>query len=398
MVSTIYVTRHGFRSNWLTDVAVPEPPTGIEGDSVLSEHGLDQAKELAEYLAQIPHVERIYSSPFYRCLQTSVAVAQRLGIEIYTENGVGEWYKRTRPTKPVPASAKTLKGYFPELNEDYVPLLVVSPDGETEDELHDRCKEVITNLVASLKSSPIDRLLIVTHAATKIALGRALVGDRGLEVRTGTCSLDKYVLPEGNSGQPGDWVVEFHGKTDFLWDGEEMHWSFHNAYDPGSSEDALARRDSHSAGPTSDSHMDVDQEEMATVYVPLDMALAPPIAPSIKPGNIPPESSFQMVELETDKPLFKVGDNVYQGNWQDVVGTEIYTLTDGEVFATSRTRVVLEPVTIKNRAEVEQKAKAGLHAPKTLAEKIRAINERNKLQAARQPTNGDGQNGVNVSS
>jgi transcription factor C subunit 7 len=46
-------------------------PTGIPTDPPLTSKGVDQSKELAQYLAKIdPPVERIYSSPFYRCLQT----------------------------------------------------------------------------------------------------------------------------------------------------------------------------------------------------------------------------------------------------------------------------------------------------------------------------------------
>lgn len=46
-------------------------PTGIPTDPPLTAKGVEQSKELADYLASIePPVDRIYSSPFYRCLQT----------------------------------------------------------------------------------------------------------------------------------------------------------------------------------------------------------------------------------------------------------------------------------------------------------------------------------------
>ena len=46
-------------------------PTGIPTDPPLTSKGVEQSKELAQHLANIdPPVERIYSSPFYRCLQT----------------------------------------------------------------------------------------------------------------------------------------------------------------------------------------------------------------------------------------------------------------------------------------------------------------------------------------
>lgn len=46
-------------------------PTGIPTDPPLTAKGVEQSRELAEYLAQVdPPIDRIYSSPFYRCLQT----------------------------------------------------------------------------------------------------------------------------------------------------------------------------------------------------------------------------------------------------------------------------------------------------------------------------------------
>lgn len=46
-------------------------PTGIPTDPPLTSKGVQQSKELAKYLSSLePPVDVIYSSPFYRCLQT----------------------------------------------------------------------------------------------------------------------------------------------------------------------------------------------------------------------------------------------------------------------------------------------------------------------------------------
>ena len=46
-------------------------PTGIPTDPPLTSKGVQQSKELADYLSSIePPIDVIYSSPFYRCLQT----------------------------------------------------------------------------------------------------------------------------------------------------------------------------------------------------------------------------------------------------------------------------------------------------------------------------------------
>jgi transcription factor C subunit 7 len=54
-------------------------PTGIPTDPPLTSKGVQQSKELAEYLCNIePPIERIYSSPFYRCLQTLKPTTDKL--------------------------------------------------------------------------------------------------------------------------------------------------------------------------------------------------------------------------------------------------------------------------------------------------------------------------------
>ena len=53
-------------------------PTGIPTDPRLTSKGVQQSKELAEYLCHVePPVERLYSSPFYRCLQTLKPFTER---------------------------------------------------------------------------------------------------------------------------------------------------------------------------------------------------------------------------------------------------------------------------------------------------------------------------------
>lgn len=71
-------------------------PTGIPTDPALAAHGVEQAAELAEYLYSIePPVDRVYSSPFYRCLQTLKPTTERLfkegkgGCKIRIDRGIG---------------------------------------------------------------------------------------------------------------------------------------------------------------------------------------------------------------------------------------------------------------------------------------------------------------------
>lgn len=75
-----------FRSQFILDPASgqyssPIPcPTGIPTDPALTSYGEAQAEQLAQRLAGIePAIDVLYSSPFYRCIQTLGPTAARLG-------------------------------------------------------------------------------------------------------------------------------------------------------------------------------------------------------------------------------------------------------------------------------------------------------------------------------
>lgn len=57
---------------------------------------MEQAGVLGDFLASPPDPypvpEMVFSSPFYRCIQTAVPLAQRLGKQVMLEHGAMEWY------------------------------------------------------------------------------------------------------------------------------------------------------------------------------------------------------------------------------------------------------------------------------------------------------------------
>jgi transcription factor C subunit 7 len=90
-----------FRSNWTVDNSTGTyhahvlGPTGIPSDPALAGHGVKQSEELADKLVSIePPIDIVYSSPYYRCLQTLRPTAERLfsqgkaGRNIKVENGL----------------------------------------------------------------------------------------------------------------------------------------------------------------------------------------------------------------------------------------------------------------------------------------------------------------------
>ncbi|KAF8473581.1 histidine phosphatase superfamily [Kalaharituber pfeilii] len=272
MLDTIYVTRHGFRSNWVTDpdtgvtTATIVSPTNIPSDPPLAAHGVEQARELAEHLATLdPKPTRIYSSPFYRCLQTVDPVAERLGLEeIRAENGIGEWYGRARFEHPSPASLELLHAFFPRLSTSYIPVVIPSTNGESVREIHDRVAYALARIIEDIDhehaagnpNAP-KAILLCSHAATNICIGRVLMGDENRDVKTGTCSLSVYkrrsvasvpggkpVVPllnadgsvpaiewRGGMGVGGGWIGVVNGDCEFLRNGEERNWWFNGEED-----------------------------------------------------------------------------------------------------------------------------------------------------------------------
>ncbi|KAE8399179.1 histidine phosphatase superfamily [Aspergillus pseudonomiae] len=222
-LDTIYLTRHGHRLNWTIDYKTGEyksqfpTPTGNPADPTLTSHGVRQSLELAEHLVSpefSPKPFRIYSSPFYRCLQTiqpsvealkerhnsapssETGIDRNADLDVRIENGVGEWFGPTsffdHPSAPSPA---TLKTHFPTLlasnpEANYNPHLAPSTRGETIAQLHDRVATALAGIIADVDAEinaleasqpPSERtskaILICAHAAPLIAMGRVLTGN-----------------------------------------------------------------------------------------------------------------------------------------------------------------------------------------------------------------------------
>lgn len=130
---------HQYRSNWNVDPStghynsnIPSP-TGIVADPALASYGVAQAKQLGGHLLKVsPSIDKIYSSPFYRCLQTlqpftTARHEQSPGSGVINvEPGVGEFYGLARFDHPSPAPIEELRKHFPHLEKDATPVIVPS--------------------------------------------------------------------------------------------------------------------------------------------------------------------------------------------------------------------------------------------------------------------------------
>ncbi|SCU81652.1 LAFA_0C06370g1_1 [Lachancea sp. 'fantastica'] len=353
-VKTIYIARHGYRSNWLPQGPYPPPPTGVDSDVPLAEHGVKQAKELAHYIMSIENQpELLFSSPFYRCLQTCEPIADLLELPIHVERGVGEWYKPDRKVIPEPASYAILNNFFPgKLSPSWDPTVIPSGKGETEQDIFNRCREFWPKFISRVESEfpSVETILIMTHAATKIALGMNLLGfdnareaidADGTTLRSGSCSLDKFELITGNiSGEElvevpfenRKWHLTMNGNTEFLADGEEMHWDFQYGFEAGSDADIKARLEmaekknaqavtthTNATALHDASRPESDSDRYEDVYFSVDV----PSENLKENAEIEPSASLQYSGLETNAPLVRIGDKVYEGSWQKLVGTEL---------------------------------------------------------------------------
>ncbi|CAO3628990.1 unnamed protein product [Cunninghamella blakesleeana] len=225
MLKEIWITRHGFREDWVNPI--PIYPTGLKYDPPLSSFGLEQAKELGDFLKE-KSIQRIYTSPFYRVLQTIQPLTDYTQIPVYIDHSMSEWYGQAYETYQVPASKTTLQELFPTINfqTNYQSSVELPIGGETILECHERTKKGLISLIQQLdKEDPtVETILLSGHAATVITSIRALMNDPTLFVGTGTCSLAKLKRRCINDQQ--QWDLIFHGNCDHLSKGEQRSWMF----------------------------------------------------------------------------------------------------------------------------------------------------------------------------
>lgn len=162
-------------------------PTGVPTDPPLTSYGVEQANDLALHLLKVdPPIDRVYSSPYYRCLQTispfvvkrndtSAATAGDVAT-IRVEKGVGEWFGLAPWEHPTSAPLNTLHGFFPHIDTNYTSLVTPPRNGESLSQLHDRVAQAIDVIISRCDEEGSRAVVVCSHAAVVIALGRVLTG------------------------------------------------------------------------------------------------------------------------------------------------------------------------------------------------------------------------------
>ena len=166
---------------------------------------------------------------------------------------MGEWYGMARFDHPSPAEPPLLKSLFENYDESYVPVIKPSVNGETIEQLHDRVAYALHKIIEQSDREGVKAICVCTHAATLIAMGRALTGrmpsDIGEEdFRPFTCGVSTFVRRKGKrvgekvvewkgpetevprpnwrdgKGVGGGWECTVSGDCSFLSGGEERGW------------------------------------------------------------------------------------------------------------------------------------------------------------------------------
>lgn len=263
--------------NWVVNPATGQyysafpTPTGIANDPTLAAYGVKQSEQLAKHLLSVaPPVDLIYSSPWYRCLQTLQPFVNALAeqraktatsdhgrkTEIVVEPGVGEFFGKARFDHPSPAPITELSDLFPRLHAHDTPTIIPSTNGESVAQLHDRVAYCLNELVKRADADPHGpkTILICTHAAVMITIGRILTGQMPADENTDdfqcyTCSFSRFARREPHSkaaevkpwkttdpedipdvrwrhghGIAGGWDCEVNGDCSFLEGGAERGW------------------------------------------------------------------------------------------------------------------------------------------------------------------------------
>ncbi|TPX55223.1 hypothetical protein PhCBS80983_g05490 [Powellomyces hirtus] len=266
--TTIHILRHGTRQDFIT--AEWTSPTGLPKDPPLADVGHAQAEEVAAHLHPIPVSQQpqqqqqqhhhhhhhsnsrpngvqgnirfthVFTSPFTRCLQTAEPLARRAQIQLKVEPGLGEWFndwdtdRSAPPPCPRAPTVSELDALFPGLIDTlYTPQWRQGTQWESKDEIHERVHFVLERLLAYVENDIQSKgtpgaqeedvhVLIVTHAACQIALGRALLRDRFAVIRCGVASFCRFRKREGEDG----WTMEANGDAAHLKGGLMYNWAF----------------------------------------------------------------------------------------------------------------------------------------------------------------------------
>ncbi len=201
---SLYLVRHGHRldevdKNWY------KADNANKYDPPLSDTGKSQAEKLAERLKQEP-IDWIFSSPYWRALQTAHPIAEALDMPLYVENGVGEWLGKSMiPHEPNIMPAFQRRDEFPMLEFSHNPR-VIPHYPETVAQCFERLENAITQLLDCYEGN----LLIVGHGRTVTGIAHRLVGKPESNFKLKNAGITKLDFEDGK------WVTRLNSDDTHL--------------------------------------------------------------------------------------------------------------------------------------------------------------------------------------
>ncbi len=188
---TVYLVRHGHRLDEINKKWYEKEGLN-KYDPPLSEKGFEQAQKLAQRLQQEP-IDMLFTSPYWRAIQTAHPIAEALDLPLYVENGIGEWLGRSMiPHEPNIMPAFQRRDEFPMLEFSHNPR-VIPHYPETVAECFDRLENTMTQLLDSYEGN----LLIVGHGRTVTGLAHRLVGKPESHFKLNNAGITKLDYENG---------------------------------------------------------------------------------------------------------------------------------------------------------------------------------------------------------
>uniref|UniRef100_A0AAG5CT38 Ecdysteroid-phosphate phosphatase n=1 Tax=Anopheles atroparvus TaxID=41427 RepID=A0AAG5CT38_ANOAO len=201
----VYLMRHGERIDFTFGTWVPycfdeagnyvrkdlnmpktlpvRKPTLWQRDSPLTNVGRYQARLVGEGLKDAGvQIDRVYSSPSFRCIQTATSVLEGLGLKaslpIHVEPGLFEWLAWYQDGFPEWLSKEELIAADYNIAPEYVPFTTVENLKECFLEKLDEFYNRNSNTAEHIINSTDGNILIVGHATTLDTCSRFIVGEK----------------------------------------------------------------------------------------------------------------------------------------------------------------------------------------------------------------------------
>uniref|UniRef100_A0A182JRH9 Protein UBASH3A homolog n=1 Tax=Anopheles christyi TaxID=43041 RepID=A0A182JRH9_9DIPT len=161
----------------------PRQPSLWQRDSPLTKVGLYQALLVGEGMNDAGvHIEKVYCSPSFRCIQTATTVLKGLGLKdtlpICIEPGLFEWLAWYQDGLPEWLSPNELIAADYNIATDYKPLTTVD---DLKEHFHEKLNEFYcrnSDTAEAIIKSTDGNVLIVGHATTLDTCTRFIIGEK----------------------------------------------------------------------------------------------------------------------------------------------------------------------------------------------------------------------------